>query len=44
MNQLFIVVVMVLLPGILAASIVGKLTIHMSWDSFKFTLDALRAR
>jgi hypothetical protein len=41
MSQLLIVVVVVLLPGILAASIAGKLTIHLPWDSFKFTLYAL---
>ena len=41
MSQLLIIVVVVLLPGILSASIAGKLPIHLPWDSFKFTLYAL---
>jgi len=41
MSQLVIVVIVVLLPGILAASIADKLTVHSAWDSFKFPLYAL---
>jgi hypothetical protein len=41
MSQLLIIVVVVLLPGILATAIADKLTIHSSWDSFKFALYAL---
>ncbi len=41
MSQLAIIVIVVLMPGILAASVADKLTVHSKWDSFKFPLYAL---
>ncbi|HZF31336.1 MAG TPA: hypothetical protein VE907_19625 [Gammaproteobacteria bacterium] len=38
MNQLAVVVIVVLFPGILAATVADKLTVHSKWDSFKFAL------
>lgn len=40
MNQLVVVLVMILLPGIISAIISDKLTTHSKWDSFKFSLYA----
>lgn len=40
MNQLAVVLVVVLFPGIIAATIANKLTVHSRWDSFKFALYA----
>ncbi|MBU2887183.1 hypothetical protein KO507_15560 [Gilvimarinus agarilyticus] len=40
MNQLVVVLVMILLPGIIATIISDKLTTHSKWDSFKFGLYA----
>lgn len=40
-NQLVIVVIFILMPGIIAAIICDKITSHTRWDSFKFTLYAL---
>ncbi len=41
MSQLAIIVIVVLMPGILAASVADKLTVHSKWDSFKFPIYAL---
>ena len=38
MNQLAVVLIIVLLPGIIAATLANKLTVHEQWDSFKFGL------
>ena len=40
MNQLVVVLVVILFPGIIAAIISDKLTTHSKWDSFKFGLYA----
>ena len=40
MNQLAVVLVVVLFPGIIAATVANKLTVHPRWDSFKFSLYA----
>jgi hypothetical protein len=36
MNQLVVSLVVILMPGIIAAIISDKLTSHSKWDSFKF--------
>lgn len=41
MNQLVITVIVILFPGILAAVVCDKITIHSNWTSFKFGLYAL---
>lgn len=41
MNELLVTFVVILLPGILAAVIADKITIHQRWDAFKFTLYAI---
>ena len=41
MNQLSIMIIVLLLPGILSTIIADKLTVHSKWDSFKFSLYAL---
>jgi len=41
MNQLVIVLIIVLLPGIVATVLCDKLTTHSKWDSFKFGLYSL---
>lgn len=41
MNQLSIIIIVLLLPGILSTIIADKLTVHSKWDSFKFSLYAL---
>jgi len=38
MNQLVVALIVILLPGIIAAIISDKLTTHSKWDSFKFSL------
>ncbi len=38
MNQLVVALIVILLPGIIAAIISDKLTTHSKWDSFKFGL------
>ena len=41
MNQLVVSLVVILMPGIIAAIISDKLTSHSKWDSFKFALYSL---
>lgn len=41
MNQLVITIIVILLPGILAAVIFDKITTHSKWGSFKFGLYSL---
>lgn len=41
MNELVVVLVFILLPGILSAVVADKITVHSRWDSFKFGLYAL---
>ncbi len=40
MDQLVVSLVVILIPGILAAVICDKITVHSTWDSFKFGLYA----
>lgn len=41
MNQLAVTLVVLLLPGIIAAIIFDKITSHSKWDAFKFALYSL---
>lgn len=41
MNQLVVTLVVILMPGIFAAIICDKITVHSKWTSFKFGLYAL---
>lgn len=41
MNQLVIVIIVILLPGVIATIISDKLTSHSKWDSFKFCMYSL---
>jgi hypothetical protein len=41
MNQFLILLSIILLPGIIATIIIGKLTVHSEWSSFKFSLYSL---
>lgn len=38
MNQLVVTLIIMLIPGILAAVIADKIAVHSRWDSFKFGL------
>lgn len=40
MNQLVVALVVILLPGIIAAVIADKVAVHSKWTSFKFSLYA----
>ena len=41
MNELVVTLVLILLPGIIAAVVADKITVHSKWGSFKFGLYAL---
>lgn len=41
MNELVVTLVLILLPGIVAAVIADKITVHSKWGSFKFSLYAM---
>ena len=38
MNQLFIIIAIILLPGVITTIIIDKLIVHSKWDNFKFSL------
>ncbi len=38
MSQLFVLITLILLPGVTAAIFVDKLTVHRKWDSFRYSL------
>ena len=38
MNQLVVAIVIILFPGIIAAVVSDKITVHAKWNTFKFTL------
>ena len=40
MNQLVVTLIVILLPGIIAAVISDKITVHSKWNTFKFSLYA----
>lgn len=41
MDQLLVTLIVILVPGIIAAVICDKITVHSKWNSFKFSLYAL---
>ena len=41
MNQFVVTLVVILIPGIIAAVISDKITVHSKWNSFKFSLYAM---
>jgi len=41
MNQFVVTLIVILIPGIIAAVICDKITVHSKWNSFKFSLYAL---
>ena len=40
MNQFVVTLIVILIPGIIAAVISDKITVHSKWDAFKFSLYA----
>ena len=41
MNQFVVTLIVILIPGIIAAVISDKITVHSKWNAFKFSLYAL---